>query len=142
METRVNSLETDLELLKKDMSACQASIRQDINHLRETRSELPSWLKNSAVGIILAIFAQTVSTVWWASELSAKQNNMQSQVEKNTAFIDSWPSMHNEVMVGLAEIKAESRHMKEMLRNLQKENNAIKAKQYGHFKDINDQFSE
>ena len=57
---------------------------------------------------------------------------MQAQVEKNTAFIDAWPSMHNEVMVGLAEIKSESRHMKEMLQTLQKENSAIKAKQYGH----------
>jgi hypothetical protein len=45
-------------------------------------------------------------------------------------------------MVGLAEIKSESRHMKEMLRELKEENSAIKAKQYGHFKDINGQFSE
>jgi hypothetical protein len=114
MENRVNSLETDLELLKKDMSACQSSIRQDILHLREVRTELPQWIKNAAAAIVLAIFAQTISTVWWASELSAKQNNMQMQVKKNTAFIDAWPSMHNEVMVGLAEIKAESRHMKKM----------------------------
>ncbi len=45
MEKRVNSLETDLELLKKDMFACQASLKQDILHLKDTRAELPQWLK-------------------------------------------------------------------------------------------------
>jgi D-mannonate dehydratase len=142
MEHRVNSLETDLAILKRDMTSCQQSLHKDMEFLKETKSDLPTWIKNSAAGIIFAIFAQTVSTVWWASELSAKQNNMRAQVEKNTAFIDAWPSMHNEVMVGLTEIKSESRHMKEMLQNLQKENAAIKAKQYGHFKDINNTFND
>ena len=91
MEKRVNSLETDLELLKKDMSACQASIRQDINHLKDTRAELPSWLKNSAVGIIFAIFSQTIASVWWASQISSGQNNMALQVAANTTFINNWP---------------------------------------------------
>jgi len=125
MENRVNSLETDLELLKKDMSACQASIRQDINHLRETRAELPGWLKNSAVGIILAIFSQTIASVWWASQISAGQNNMSMQVEANTQFRLSWPEKHNEVMIKLTEISIDAKNMKEMLHE-------IKTKQGGH----------
>jgi len=142
MEHRVNSLETDLAILKRDMTSCQQSLHKDMEFLKETKADLPVWLKNSAVGIIFAIFAQTISTVWWASELSAKQYNIQTQVEKNTAFIAAWPSMHNEVMVGLTEIKSESRHMKEMLHELKDENAAIKAKQYGHFKDINNTFND
>ncbi len=142
MEKRVNSLETELEILKRDMSSCQAGLHTDIEFLKGSKAELPQWLKNSAVGIIFAIFAQTVSTVWWASELSTKQSSMQIQVNKNTAFIDSWPSMHNEVMIGLADIKSESRHMKEMLHEIKKENSLIKAKQFGHFKDINNTFND
>jgi len=125
VEHRVNSLETDLELLKKDMSACQASIRQDINHLRETRSELPSWLKNSAVGIIFAIFSQTIASVWWASQISAGQNNMSSQVEQNTAFRLSWPEKHQEVMLELREISVDNQNIRTMLRE-------IKNLQNGH----------
>jgi chaperonin cofactor prefoldin len=125
METRVNSLETDLELLKKDMSACQASIRQDINHLRETRSELPSWLKNSAVGIILAIFSQTIASVWWASQISAGQNNMSLQVAENTAFRLGWPEKHQEVMLELREISVDNQNIRNMLRE-------IKNLQNGH----------
>ena len=120
MENRVNSLETDLELLKKDMSACQASIRQDINHLRETRAELPAWLKNSAVGIIFAIFTQTIASVWWASQITAGQNNMSAQVEANTQFRLSWPEKHNEVMIKLTEISSDAKNMKNMLHDIKK----------------------
>ena len=130
MERRVNTLETDLELLKKDMTACQASIRQDINHLRETRAELPGWLKNSAVGIIFAIFSQTIASVWWASQISSGQNNMALQVATNTAFIQSWPEKHNEVMIKLTEITIDNKNMKGMLRE-------IKFKQGGHTDPIN-----
>jgi predicted transposase YbfD/YdcC len=130
MENRVNTLETDLEILKRDMASCQASIRQDINHLRETRSELPQWLKNSAVGIILAIFSQTIASVWWASQISAGQNNMANQVEANTAFRLSWPEKHNEVMIKLTEISIDAKNMKEMLRD-------IKTKQGGHTDPLN-----
>jgi hypothetical protein len=127
VENRVNSIETDLEILKRDMTSCQAALHKDIEFLKLRDPQLPKWLKNAAGAVVIAIFAQTVSTVWWASELSTRQESMQMQVEKNTAFIDAWPSMHQEVMVGLAEIKAESRHMKEMLNSLKEENAAIKA---------------
>jgi len=127
MENRVNSLETDLELLKKDMSACQASIKQDILHLRETRSELPNWLKNSAVGIIFAIFSQTIASVWWASNISAGQNNMYDDVAENTAFRLGWPEKHQEVMLKLTEISVDNQNIKTMLRE-------IKSKQSGNSK--------
>jgi hypothetical protein len=120
MEHRVNSLETDLELLKKDMSACQASIRQDLLHLKESRSELPQWLKNSAVGIIFAIFSQTIASVWWASQISAGQNNMSQQVEANTSFRLSWPEKHQEVMLKLTEISVDNQNMKGMLHDIKK----------------------
>jgi len=123
----VNSIETDLEILKRDMTSCQAALHKDIEFLKLRDPQLPKWLKNAAGAVVIAIFAQTVSTVWWASELSTRQEAMQIQTDKNTAFIDAWPSMHQEVMVGLAEIKAESRHMKEMLNSLKEENAAIKA---------------
>ena len=142
MENRVNSIETDLEILKRDMSSCQAALHKDIEFLKLRDPQLPKWIKNAAGAVVIAIFAQTVSTVWWASELSARQEALQIQTDKNTAFIDAWPTMHQEVMVGLAEIKAESRHMKEMLHALKEENATIKAKQFTHFKDINNIYNE
>jgi len=124
------------------MSSCQAALHKDIEFLKLRDPQLPKWIKNAAGAVVIAIFAQTVSTVWWASELSARQEALQIQTDKNTAFIDAWPTMHQEVMVGLAEIKAESRHMKEMLHALKEENATIKAKQFTHFKDINNIYNE
>ena len=137
MENRVNSIETDLEILKRDMTSCQAALHKDIEFLKLRDPQLPKWLKNAAGAVVIAIFAQTVSTVWWASELSTRQKTMQIQTDKNTAFIDAWPSMHQEVMIGLAEIKAESGHLKEMLLSLKEENAAIKAMQSTYFRGIN-----
>jgi hypothetical protein len=125
METRVNSLETDLVLLKKDMSACQASIKQDINHLKDTRAELPQWLKSSAVAIVFAIFSQTIASVWWASQITAGQNNMSLQVEANTAFRLGWPEKHQEVMLELREISVDNQNIRNMLQE-------IKNLQNGH----------
>jgi len=139
VENRVNSIETDLEILKRDMTSCQAALHKDIEFLKLRDPQLPKWLKNAAGAVVIAIFAQTVSTVWWASEISARQSNMQIQTDKNTAFIEAWPSMHQEVMIGLAEIKAESRHMKEMLNSLKEENASIKAMQNTHFKGLNNE---
>jgi len=137
VENRVNSIETDLEILKRDMTSCQAALHKDIEFLKLRNPQLPKWLKNAAGAVVIAIFAQTVSVVWWASELSTRQKTMQIQTDKNTAFIDAWPSMHQEVMIGLAEIKAESGHLKEMLLSLKEENAAIKAMQSTYFRGIN-----
>jgi hypothetical protein len=130
MEKRVNSLETDLELLKKDMFACQASLKQDILHLKDTRAELPQWLKSSAVAVVFAIFSQTIASVWWASQITAGQNNMSLQVEANTEFRLGWPQKHNEVMIKLTEISIDNKNMKNMLHE-------IKTKQGGHTNPIN-----
>jgi hypothetical protein len=123
MEKRINTVETDLELLKKDMSACQASLKQDILHLKDTRAELPQWLKSSAVAIVFAIFSQTIASVWWASQITAGQNNMSLQVEANTQFRLGWPQKHREVMIKLTEITVDNKNIKSMLHDIKKVQN-------------------
>jgi hypothetical protein len=77
-------------------------------------------LKNSAVGIIFAIFSQTIASVWWASQISAGQNNMSLQVVENTTFIKNWPEKHNEVMIKLTEITIDNKNIKVMLHDIKK----------------------
>ena len=94
MKERVESLETQLALIKADLVS-----------LKTREIELPDWVKNSAGAILLAIFAQTVTTVWWASDLSSRHTVVERQVAKNTTFIEAWPAMHEEVMIELKEIQ-------------------------------------
>ncbi len=119
MKERVESLETQLALIKADLES-----------LKGREMVLPEWLKNASGGIIIAIFAQTITTVWWASDLSSRHTIVEKQVDKNTTFIESWPAMHEEVMLGLKEIQIDNRNMKDMLQE-------IRSRQFGHFTDIN-----
>jgi hypothetical protein len=43
---------------------------------------------------------------------------MQLQVDKNTKFVETWPTLHNEVMIGLKEIQIENRNIKELLKEV------------------------
>jgi hypothetical protein len=129
VEHRVNSLETDLELLKQDMASCQASIRQDIDHLKETKSELPQWLKNSAVSIVAVMFLQLGTTVWWAAELTTKQSSMLVEVRQNTAFRMEFPKLHEEVMVTLKEIQVNNKHTQRMLTEIKNKLRFVDIKQ-------------
>ena len=119
MQQRVESLETQLALIKSDLDT-----------LKNRDIDLPDWVKNSAGAILLAIFAQTVTTVWWASDLNSRHTVIERQVAKNTVFIEAWPAMHNEVMIGLKTLQIETKHMRGLL-------GEIKDKQFGHFKDLN-----
>jgi hypothetical protein len=119
VKERVESLETQLALIKADLVI-----------LRSKETPLPEWVKNAAGAIIVAIFAQTVTTVWWASELSARQFNMQKQTDRNTILVDAWPTRHSEVMISLKGLQTENKNMNNLLRE-------IRERQFGHFKELN-----
>jgi hypothetical protein len=104
MESRVVSIETQIALMQKDIS-----------ELRNSTSDLPPWLKKSALSMLGVMFLQLSSTIWWAAELTTKQNIMLSEVQQNTAFRMEFPKLHEEVMVGLKEIQVNLANQKEML---------------------------
>ncbi|AIA83156.1 hypothetical protein AV947_gp41 [Podophage Lau218] len=110
MKERVESLETQLALIKSEIIS-----------LKTREMKLPAWIRNASGAIIVSMFAQTVTIVWWASDLSSRHTIIEKQVDKNTGFIDAWPIMHEEVMVGLKEIQVENRNMKEMLHDIKKD---------------------
>ncbi len=107
MEHKIENLETQIALIKND-----------IQNLKEKKSELPDWLKNTAIAIMLAISGQVITTVWWASSVSTKLVSVQEDVNENTKFRMSYPKMHEEVMVTLAEIKTENKHIESMLKEV------------------------
>lgn len=104
MEKRVDSIETELALVK-----------QELIQLRSSQREMPQWLKNASAAMLMAIFAQTVTAVWWASEITANQNSLKQEVTVNSNFRKDSPKQQQEIMVELAEIKAHNEHMKSML---------------------------
>jgi len=107
MESRVVSIETQIALMQKD-----------IKELRHRTTELPPWLKKSAMGMLGLMLLQLGSTIWWAAELTTKQTIMLSEVQQNTAFRMEFPKLHEEVMVGLKEIQTNDNHTQRMLNEI------------------------
>ena len=107
MKERVDTIETELALVK-----------QELYILRTKPPELPLWLKNSAIAIIFALFTQTITAVWWASELTANQKQIKYQVSLNTEFRSTYPAMQQNMVVKLTQIQTENRHIKDMLHEI------------------------
>lgn len=104
MQKRVDTIEVQMAL-----------IQQELVLMRGTKQDMPQWLKSSAIAMLGAIFLQTVTAVWWASEITTTQRNIKEEVSTNSAFRGKYPKTQQDVMVKLTEMQSESRHMKSML---------------------------
>lgn len=125
MEQRVNSLETEITLLKSQMGSCQDGLYKEIEYLKRRRPDLPQWIKNAAALALIGVFSQTITTVWWASSISTNVENITKDVAKNTEFRMSFPKMHEEVMVKLGKIEVQSAIMDARLQDVLLEHREI-----------------
>jgi len=107
MEHKVASLETQIALMQSD-----------IDIIKGKHPELPKWLKTSAIAILIAMFGQIMTSVWWASSITTTVTHMDKEVQQNTEFRLDWPQLHQEVVVGLTEIKTQYRAVDEKLQDI------------------------
>jgi len=118
MEKRVDTIEVQLALVQQELVA-----------LRGSNAELPAWLKNSAMAMLILIFTQTITAVWWASEITANQNTIKKEVSINTEFRNEYPQTQQDIMVKLTEIQSESKYMKGMLHDVKEKLRFVDIKQ-------------
>ena len=118
MEDRVQSIETQIALMQKDIS-----------ELRSKTLELPPWLRKSAIGVLGMMLIQIGSTIWWAAELTTKQNALIKEVEENSQFREDFAVMHTETMVKLKEIHVDNSHMRSMLMEVKNKLRFVDLKQ-------------
>ena len=93
MDSRINELE-------KQVFSLQGQTKQ----LRRTKAELPQWMKNATVVILLGIFGQTVSSTWWASEITSKQKQLVIDVRENSDYRVSAQDKYQEIMIELSKL--------------------------------------
>jgi len=118
MEDRVLSIETQIALMQKDIS-----------ELRSKTLELPPWLRKSAIGVLGMMLIQIGSTIWWAAELTTKQNALIKEVGENSQFREDFAVMHTEIMVKLKEIHVDNSHMTNMLNEVKNKLRFVDLKQ-------------
>ena len=107
MEKKIQSLETQIAIMQSD-----------INTIMNSEPKLPQWLKSSALVVLMAMFGQILTSVWWAASITSKLDNISEDVGLNTEFRLEYPKMHEETMVSLKEIQVKTEHTESMLHEI------------------------
>ena len=78
---------------------------KELESWRHRSTRIPNWIRNSGVALFLAIFAQTMAAVWWASSITNTQTNIISDVQANTEYRITSTDRYNEIMIELTKLQ-------------------------------------
>lgn len=124
MKEKVASLETQIALMQSD-----------IELIKNKEPELPNWLKNSAIIMLIAMVSQIMTSVWWASSITTSMANLQDEVHLNTDFRNEFPKLHGEIMVKLERIEVQNESTQEKLKDIKSKLKFVDIKQQ-HLKTV------
>jgi len=117
MEHRVESLETQLALIQAEVAS-----------LKTKEVELPDWVRSTSIALLFAIFAQTITAVWWASNITTKQEVLESRISTNTDFRLGWHDKHREVMSSLQRLEIKLEQIEKDSRDIKQEHKFVNDK--------------
>jgi|TARA_B100000470_G_scaffold221927_1_gene213978 hypothetical protein len=100
----------DIELLdiEKKLERMHLALKRQEKELESWRhksTRLPNWIRNSGVALFVALFAQSMTAVWWASEITNTQANILQDVKVNTEYRMEASERYNEIMIELTKLQ-------------------------------------
>lgn len=95
----------DIELRLERMHNALTRQEEELSSWRERSARLPNWIRNGGITMFLALFAQSMTAVWWASEITNTQENMLADVKINTEYRIASTERYNEIMIELVRIQ-------------------------------------
>ena len=95
----------DIELRLERMHNALTRQEEELSSWRERSARLPNWIRNGGITMFLALFAQSMTAVWWASEITNTQQNILSDVKVNTEYRIASTERYNEIMIELVRIQ-------------------------------------
>jgi len=101
-------LQNELTDIEHKLDALEATLKRQESELeswRDRSTRLPNWIRNGGVALFLAIFAQAMASVWWASEITNTQQNILSDVKVNTQYRIQSSERYNEIMIELTKLQ-------------------------------------
>jgi len=107
MKERLEQIEIDIALIKKDISTIGSS-----------EPNLPKWLRNSAIGVFTAMVMQIMTMVWWAAELNTTVKYIEREQKINTDFRVDWPKQHQDLVVMIRELQVDSKNTSYMVKEI------------------------
>ena len=94
IESRIERIQNALERQEEELQSW-----------RHKSARLPNWIRNGGVALFMALFAQSMTAVWWASEITNTQQNILSDVKVNTEYRISSTERYNDIMIELTRIQ-------------------------------------
>ena len=117
-ETKLLEIENKLE----SMHGALQRQEKELDSWRERSARLPNWIRNSGIALFITLIGQTMTAVWWASEITNTQLNIQQDVQTNTEYRISSTERYNEIMIELTKLSVnQDLMMKHLENNLTKE---------------------
>ena len=100
-------LQNELTDIEHKLDALEVTLNRqevELESWRDRSTRLPNWIRNGGVALFLAIFAQAMASVWWASEITNTQQNILSDVKVNTQYRIANGEKYNEIMIELTKL--------------------------------------
>jgi hypothetical protein len=100
-----NSELLDIEKRLERMHNALKRQEKELESWRHRSTRIPNWVRNSGVALFMAIFAQTMAAVWWASSITNTQMNIISDVKINTEYRITSTERYNDIMIELTKLQ-------------------------------------
>jgi hypothetical protein len=100
----------DIEKRIERMHLALKRQEKELESWRHRSTRLPNWIRNGGLALFMALFAQSMTAVWWASEITNTQQNIQSDVKTNTEYRISSTERYNDIMIELTRIQVTLDH--------------------------------
>ena len=95
----------DIESKLERMHTALHRQEKEIESWRSKSARLPNWIRNGGVALFIGIFVQSMTAVWWASEITNTQQNLISDVQTNSEYRISSTERYNEIMIEITKTK-------------------------------------
>jgi len=87
------------------------SVQGQLKSLRRTKASLPDWFRTAGVAIFMTLIIQAMTSVWWASEITAKQEALANIVAKNTEYRYASAEKYQAIMIELNKLTITLEHL-------------------------------
>ncbi len=95
----------DIESKLERMHIALKRQEKELDSWRSRSVRVPNWIRNSGVALFVAIFAQSMTAIWWASEITNTQKNILADVKTNTEYRMQSNQRYNEIMIELTKLQ-------------------------------------
>ena len=100
-DTKLLEIESRLERMHNALQRQETELQS----WRERSVRIPNWIRNGGIALMMAVFAQSMAALWWASKVENTQVNIMNDVKTNTEFRLQSSERYNEIMIELTKLQ-------------------------------------